>query len=153
MSKDKDFEEIYDRVRLWALDRRFNYIDYSYDSLMANIADETAEYYTAFAKYLRTKEQKYVEEMIDAKIDESIYIIADSVKQSSLVNKKYCKDTVDIVFGFIDSWGYDPVGCYDEVIKEITSRKGEWSKELNKWQKYKDQKTYKADFSKHKVGN
>ena len=54
----------------------------------------------------------------------------------------------------IEAMGYDAEIAMSEVIKEISSRKGDFNPELNKWQKFKTPEAmvlwYSADFSKAK---
>ena len=54
----------------------------------------------------------------------------------------------------IEAMGYDAEICMQEVIKEISSRKGDFNPELNKWEKFRTPEAmalwYSADFSKAK---
>lgn len=61
-----------------------------------------------------------------------------------------------IVFSInaMEAMGYDAKLAIEETIKEVASRKGEMSKELNKWVKFKDEESkknwYNADYLKCK---
>ena len=54
----------------------------------------------------------------------------------------------------IEAKGYNAEICMQEVIKEISSRKGDFNPELNKWEKFRTPEAmalwYSADFSKAK---
>jgi len=64
-------------------------------------------------------------------------------------------DIIVFCYGEIAKYGYDGDKVMDEVIKEISSRVGEYNPETKKWQKDKSPeaqaKWYKADFSKCKI--
>lgn len=78
---------------------------------------------------------------------------------TELLRSSTVEDKVDalcdmIVFSVnaIEAMGYDAQIAMDEVIKEISSRKGDFNPELNKWQKYKTPEAmalwYTANFNK-----
>jgi hypothetical protein len=64
-------------------------------------------------------------------------------------------DIIVFCYGEIAKYGYDGDCVMDEIIKEISSRTGEYSEKTKKWQKFKTPEAralwYKADFSGCKV--
>ena len=64
-------------------------------------------------------------------------------------------DIIVFAYGEMAKYGYHGDKVMDEVIKEISSRTGEYNPEVKKWQKYKTPaavaKWYTADFTKCKL--
>ena len=83
---------------------------------------------------------------------------------TELLRANSVEDEVDalcdiIVFSInaIEAKGYNAEICMQEVIKEISSRNGDFNPELNKWEKFRTPEAmalwYSADFNKAKLCN
>lgn len=66
-------------------------------------------------------------------------------------------DMIVFCYGEMAKYGYDGDKVMDEVIKEISSRRGSYQPDVGKWMKDKSPEAqalwYKADFSNCKIGD
>ena len=66
-------------------------------------------------------------------------------------------DMIVFCYGEMAKYGYNGDKVMDEVIKEISSRRGAYQPDVGKWMKDKSPEAqalwYKADFTKCKIGD
>ncbi len=115
-------ETIGKKLQGWAKDRNIQEQDVSRNGFCANITEELGE-------WLKAHDDDIQHEKIDSLADIVVFSMTEMIKM-----------------------GFDPDLVLDETFKEIDSRTGEWSEDIQKWVKYKSpearSKWVKADYLK-----
>ncbi len=99
--------KIGEKLVLWSNERQISKQDVSRNGFCANITEEVGE-------WLQAHDDDIEHEKVDALADIVVFSMVEMIKMQ-----------------------YNPDLVLDETFKEIDSRTGEWSEDIQKWQKYK----------------
>ena len=141
--KINNFEDYYNEIVKWTTDRYLNKLEYNPSDLMQNIIEELNEAADAL-------DEQDLFGFIDAVADELIYISVDSLKKNSKITIRILEAKWNMFCTMCSELDIDPHIAITEVLKEISSRQGEYDKKKGKWVKDESKKhlLYKADFNK-----
>ena len=129
-----------EQIKEWQSSRKLDKMPYSFGNETINILEEISESDGGYsiprdnAEYIYDKccfdgECSSPEEKVDAYFDICVYAIGAMMKL-----------------------GFDPVKVFDEGLREINDRTGEYDETVGKWVKNKTKENpYKADYSKARL--
>ena len=129
-----------EQVKEWQSSRKLDKMPYSFKNETINILEEISESdgdyrhprdnaESIYDEYYFDGERSTPEEKVDAYFDICVYAIGAMMKL-----------------------GFDPVKVFDEGLREINDRTGEYDETVGKWVKNKTKENpYKADYSKARL--
>ena len=126
-----------EQIKEWQSSRKLDKMPYSHYNEMTNIAEEISEAY----RLDRREAKNFVEGLALRGMPEIEEQIIDA-----------CFDMCVYAIGAMMKLGYDPVKVFDEGLKEINDRTGEYDETVGKWMKQVAKPdAYKADYSKARL--
>ena len=129
-----------EQIKEWQSSRKLDKMPYSFENETINILEEISESDGGYRSPRDNAEFIYdmcrfggecstPEEKVDAYFDICVYVIGAMMKL-----------------------GFDPIKVFDEGLREINDRTGEYDETVGKWVKNKTKENpYKADYSKARL--